>query len=121
MNSHPSDRELLSARWIRFSKLYRRKNPLCVLCEAQGFTVACTEVDHIIPRARGGAVWSEKNLQSLCKKCHSLKTRWERTKEPSIRIIEKILNDGSIIYRFFKPELMKPGCTAKEAGELPNA
>lgn len=37
-----------------------------------------TEVDHIIPRSKGGTdIW--ENLQALCKSCHSKKTRRENS------------------------------------------
>jgi 5-methylcytosine-specific restriction protein A len=36
-----------------------------------------TEVDHIVPVARGGALLDWDNLQSMCHGCHSRKTASE--------------------------------------------
>lgn len=48
------------------------RDPVCRICG----TSPSEEVDHIIPRARGGSDRSE-NLQGLCKSCHSRKTASE--------------------------------------------
>ena len=51
-------------------------HPLCHVCETVGLVEPATEVDHIIPKKRGGTdVWD--NLQGLCRPCHSRKTRSE--------------------------------------------
>ena len=40
--------------------------------------VSATEVDHIVPRrVRAGLELSLENLQALCKRCHSRKTKAE--------------------------------------------
>ena len=36
------------------------------------------QVDHIIPIFRGGAWWATDNLQSLCARCHTAKSRQEQ-------------------------------------------
>ena len=63
------------SKWQRVSKVYLRKNPMCVKCKANGRFVTATVVDHIIPH-RGDSVlmWSESNWQALCKHCHDKKT-----------------------------------------------
>ena len=48
--------------------------PLCRRCASLGYTTAATLVDHILPIADGGAVLDEENLQSLCIRCHGIKT-----------------------------------------------
>ena len=58
--------------------MYLRANPVCV--DPFGVhgaeVVAATEVDHRVPKSRGGTdAW--ENLQSLCKACHSRKTAQE--------------------------------------------
>ncbi|KKL81304.1 hypothetical protein LCGC14_1996070 [marine sediment metagenome] len=62
-------------RWQRISKIYRGKNPLCVMCLAKGYTQEVEAVDHIIPKRLDSVdFWDEDNWQSLCKRCHDLKT-----------------------------------------------
>jgi 5-methylcytosine-specific restriction protein A len=46
------------------------------LCRACG-RIGATEVDHIVPVARGGG-WELANLQLLCGFCHQIKTRLDR-------------------------------------------
>jgi 5-methylcytosine-specific restriction enzyme A len=53
-----------------------RRDPLCkiaILCDG---ATPSTEVDHIIPLARGGDN-SPENLQGACRRCHSHKTATE--------------------------------------------
>ena len=45
------------------------REPLCEECGKPA-----TDVDHIVPRSRGGAPFDPANLQSLCASCHSAKT-----------------------------------------------
>ena len=65
-------------RWRKARKAYLAAHPLCVACEAEGRTVAATEVDHIEPH-RGDQVlfWRRGNWQALCKSHHSRKTAGE--------------------------------------------
>lgn len=54
--------------WRRIRAAFLRRHPICSACGA-----SATEVDHIVPIARGGThAWS--NLQPFCKSCHSRKT-----------------------------------------------
>lgn len=62
-----------SNRWKKTSERWRMNNPLCVVCEEPGQLT-----DHIEPIAMGGAVWDENNFQTLCNRCHRIKTRGER-------------------------------------------
>jgi 5-methylcytosine-specific restriction protein A len=57
--------------WQRKRNWYIKHHPLCVKCGR-----IATDVDHIIPRVRGGTD-DEDNLQSLCHACHSRKTAVE--------------------------------------------
>ena len=60
-------------RRLRITKL--KHTPLCEHCEAQGMLTQAQEVDHIVPIKQGGNPYDMLNLQSLCVRCHSIKTR----------------------------------------------
>ncbi len=72
-------------RGVHDSRLWRdkirpqflREHPLCIKCELDGVVREATEVDHIVPIAFGGLKYDTKNLQALCKSCHSKKTASE--------------------------------------------
>ena len=49
---------------------------LCQICARSGRVTPATEVDHIIPKAKGGADTLE-NTQSACTPCHRAKTATE--------------------------------------------
>ena len=50
---------------------------LCKICSKAGIITVATDVDHIIPKAKGGTN-ELTNLQSLCNPCHKQKTTKER-------------------------------------------
>ena len=61
-------------RWQRLREVRLSADPVC---QAEGCTEPANEVDHIVPKSRGGeGTW--ENLQALCKSCHSKKTRREK-------------------------------------------
>lgn len=63
------------ARWRKLRAMKLGADPICSdpYHQHPGQVVAATEVDHILPKARGGTdAW--ENLQSLCGSCHSHKT-----------------------------------------------
>lgn len=68
--------------WQKRRRRWLQEHPLCVDCEKEGRVTAANEVDHIIPRRRGGSE-DESNLAALCKSHHSQKTarehKWKRT------------------------------------------
>jgi len=69
-----------NARWRRLRRAFLKRYPLCAdpfgIHAERKEQVRATEVDHVIPKAEGGAdKWD--NLQSLCKPCHSRKTAEE--------------------------------------------
>lgn len=66
-----------SKAWRRTREDVLNKNPMCVVCEADGKLTEANHVDHIIPIRDGGHRWKHSNLQSLCIRCHSIKTRKE--------------------------------------------
>lgn len=55
------------------------KEPYCAIChtyidiEAPAFTPLAVEVDHIVPRSRGGAIYDLDNLQLTHSKCNRKK------------------------------------------------
>jgi 5-methylcytosine-specific restriction protein A len=63
-------------RWAKYSKRFRKKNPLCVHCLEKGLLTPSEHVDHVI--AVNGAddplFWDEDNHMALCASCHSRKT-----------------------------------------------
>lgn len=65
------------SRWEKIRAAHLRDEPLCRMhLSNEDFPVPATEVDHIVPRVDGGSD-EDSNLQSLCKSCHSSKTRRE--------------------------------------------
>lgn len=54
-------------------RVFRRDGWLCRACALLGKTTVATEVDHVLPRHRGGTDDLE-NLQALCSECHARKT-----------------------------------------------
>jgi 5-methylcytosine-specific restriction protein A len=65
-----------SSRWNNYSRLYRKKNPLCATCLKDNRVTPSEHVDHIIPinGPNDPLFWLPSNHQSLCKSCHSTKT-----------------------------------------------
>ena len=63
-----------SRRWKSLRNYWVQMNPLCKLCEEQGYYTPAECVDHIIPIRFNGSMTSLTNLQSLCNGCHASKT-----------------------------------------------
>lgn len=51
----------------------------CVPCAKQGRVTEANEMDHIVPKAKGGTD-SLSNLQAICRDCHKAKTQKETGK-----------------------------------------
>lgn len=62
-------------RWRKLRDAFIARHPICAdPFELHGDQIVpATQVDHIIPRKRGGTD-EEPNLQALCAHCHSTKT-----------------------------------------------
>lgn len=62
-------------QWEKYSRQYRRDNPMCAKCE---HPADC--VDHIQPITGPDdpLFWIEENHQPLCTTCHSKKTATEK-------------------------------------------
>jgi 5-methylcytosine-specific restriction protein A len=63
-----------SKRWRALRNYYIQKHPLCVSCKRNGKIISAEVVDHIKNIISGGSPVDEKNLQSLCHKCHNSKS-----------------------------------------------
>ena len=84
IHSRVHEREVHPNRTFYNSRLWQavRENklsdyPICEECERDERISPASEVDHITPLSSGGAQLDRSNLQSLCKPCHSAKTRRE--------------------------------------------
>ena len=68
-----------SRDWRHLRRAYISRNPLCEFCARRGITKAADVVDHIIERKDDDSLRLDSgNLQSLCHKCHNIKTLEER-------------------------------------------
>lgn len=68
-----------STRWLKLRAMVLARDPVCKVCGNE----PSTDADHKIPIRDGGAKWSLDNLQGLCHRCHSAKTRIEGTSNMS--------------------------------------
>ena len=66
-----------SKRWRADREIQLSKQPLCEHCLIYGRTTPANEVDHINGRADREQDNTPDNYQSLCKRCHSTKTKAE--------------------------------------------
>jgi 5-methylcytosine-specific restriction protein A len=75
-NNHRSEfTKLYNWDWRKFRERYVKEHPLCIYCLKQDKLTPTQEVDHIVPHLGDKDLfWDEKNLQALCKSCHSKKT-----------------------------------------------
>jgi 5-methylcytosine-specific restriction endonuclease McrA len=64
-----SKKAIGSGKWKKLRiTILDRDGWQCAICNKPAHTV-----DHIIPRIKGGDMWSPSNLQSMCKSCNSSK------------------------------------------------
>lgn len=78
----PKLRKFYSSRqWQKLRSVKISREPLCEHCKENGITKQAEVVDHIIPVK---VAWNKRlrysNLQSLCNKCHSIKTEKDKEK-----------------------------------------
>lgn len=64
-------------RWDAIAAQVKHEEPLCRPCKARAKISATTQVDHIVPKAKGGTD-DRSNLQGICDDCHALKTAHEQ-------------------------------------------
>ena len=76
----PIPKRLNGIEWAAARKrAIASKDPVCAIChsyidlEAPAFSPLAVEVDHIVPRARGGALYELDNLQLTHSKCNRKK------------------------------------------------
>ena len=63
--------------WRKIRKrIAERDHHLCQPCQRAGRTTVFDEVDHIVPKARGGTD-DDANLECICRRCHREKTARE--------------------------------------------
>ena len=63
-------------------RIWQRQRGLCSACgEVLGYDY---EVDHTLPLAEGGAD-SDENLSAMHKRCHELKTAYDRSRTRTIK------------------------------------
>lgn len=77
------------SEWKRVRKrVLQRDNYLCIPCSRKSHprVTAAQEVDHIIPRSKGGKVHDESNCESTCRACHLEKSIREQGGRPRPRI-----------------------------------
>lgn len=66
------------AAWVRLRKqILQRDKYLCQPCLAAGLVTAAREVDHILPKAKGGTD-DPANLRAICTACHRAKSAEDR-------------------------------------------
>lgn len=82
------------AAWDRLRKsILRRDRYLCQPCERIGRTTPAREVDHIIPKAKGGTD-DPGNCESICPEHHLQKTLREAAEGRGARVKRAIGLDG---------------------------
>ncbi|WP_298190969.1 HNH endonuclease signature motif containing protein [Novosphingobium sp.] len=70
------------AHWVKLRPLIlARDKHLCQPCLAKGQLTPATEVDHIVPKAKGGTDDAD-NLRSICTPCHRDKTLLDNGARP---------------------------------------
>lgn len=62
-------------------RILTRDKHLCQPCKAKGRLTAANQVDHILPKAKGGTDEAD-NLQTICSECHTAKTQADQGRAP---------------------------------------
>lgn len=66
-----------SKGWRMTRKIYIKNNPLCEECKKNNLIVSGNVVDHIKQINKGGNLYDQSNLQTLCNSCHAKKSAYE--------------------------------------------
>lgn len=67
-----------TARWRKLREMQLAEHPLCEECERKGNVMPANECDHITPHNWNEDAFWDGPFQSLCKPCHSQKTKREQ-------------------------------------------
>lgn len=80
MDALPSSEELNRIKWgLARKRAIASKDPVCAIChtdidlEAPAFSPLSVEVDHKVPRSRGGLLYDLDNLQLTHSRCNRKK------------------------------------------------
>lgn len=84
-----------TTKWRKARADFLAKNPLCRECSQRGRTKIATIVDHIVPIADGGSMWSRSNWQPLCGTCSDAKTAQENVRRRTGRVVPRKGCDAS--------------------------
>ncbi len=77
---HSNTKFYLSPQWRKLRAMKLELQPLCEECLRNDKHTTAKVADHITPINRGGAPLDIENLQSLCNRCHNIKSAQERTR-----------------------------------------
>ena len=77
------DVRVTGRRWMRLREMVlRRDGGLCVPCKNAGRVTVATQVDHIVPLAKGSIPDDLAGCQAICDRCHAVKSAQERGATP---------------------------------------
>lgn len=74
---HSNTKFYQSTAWRKLRKVKLEQDPLCEECLKKGIHTPAKVADHIVSINQGGAVLDIVNLQSLCDRCHNIKSAKE--------------------------------------------
>ena len=65
MKKKETDKIYLNPAWIKFSKIKKKRNPFCEVCDDP-----TKVIHHKVPIKNGGKLLSNSNTIALCSFCH---------------------------------------------------
>lgn len=74
---HSNTKFYQSTAWRKLRAVKLKQQPLCEECLSKGIHTSAKVADHIVPINRGGVALNIENLQSLCDRCHNVKSAKE--------------------------------------------